>query len=332
MNHSEYMVNANNFTATTTYKSSILQTDMFTGGLQQDISHAHTAIANFLCMLYVIYDIDQRKPKKFPLLVQQLHTILNMSYTHEFMQWYHLSFPSQPWIPHVFLTFTHNVIRSHAAIAKTPKYQDAYSRGVLGDHTEAILKEVSKPYDHLVQALESVGVNDTGSFYWQQMPVAWRVAYPKIVAQWEQQVGRSLLGISQPSALSNMAVPIQNQAYLGGGYSTPIGTQVSQAPQEQRQRGSRRNRDYKTLGWIQSRQKVPYWPPALERICPHFAFVGNECTTKQCPKLHMYYSQLKPEEKQAAERFVADTPGVSFNEDVTTCGKHALPRKERNKN
>ena len=135
-------------------------------------------------MLYVIYDINDEKPKKFPLLLTQLHNILNISNRHEFIEWYNLSFSTHPWIPHIFLTLTHNVIRSHAAVAKLPKYQEAYSKGILGRYTTDILREVNKPYDYLVSAIDSVGVHDTGAFFWNQMPVSWRLLYPHIVEKW----------------------------------------------------------------------------------------------------------------------------------------------------
>ena len=103
-NFNKYTVQGD-FATQQNYRSSNLQTEMFTGGLNEELGHIHTAIANFLCMLEFIY-VPQALPIKRPEIVQYLHKILQLTNKPSFHEWYRQSIRDNPWIPHILVTMT----------------------------------------------------------------------------------------------------------------------------------------------------------------------------------------------------------------------------------
>ena len=310
-NMSQYYVQGDAATSGRQYTSKALQTEIFTGGQQNKLSDFHTALANFLCNLYYIYDMDESS--RPPLIVKYCMNLLSLSNKTAFTDWYKEVIDYMPWIPHQLLCLTQNVISGFVTLAKNMELQTAYLHGELTNYTPEIFNDVKAKYEHVCCVINSVGEMGTGEHFWNSAPISYLILTGK-----PAPTRNAFQTVTQhPGQLANNAF-VQNNP---GGPAQPTNYVQSRGQ-------NKRKKDYSTMGWLKSTTVINTWPRGLTRICPGWSFVNSTCKRgRNCSKQHAYYCQLSQQEKNAAQEFVASHPGLEFNEDQTTGGTLAVPHR-----
>ena len=298
---------------TNSYKTTSIQSDLFIGGQQQELAHVQTAMSNFVCMLNVIYLTDDDNRDDRPLIIKQLLEILYLSNRLSFRTWYNRSKARYPWIPHMLLIMVHNLIRKHAEIAASYKYQTTHQADGVAGLPSSIFDDagVTQTFEYVKKAIEEVSNTEIGLHYWSNQPGSWDTIFPSIAAKWNS------LAAPAPSVPPSSTATSRSRTQATS--SSAIARHSSRNP--------KKGKDPSSLGWLRSDRVINNFPDGLSRVCPSFAFIGNHCKAENCPRQHLYYVELTKDEKSVAEAYVANTPGLHFNHDLKTCGTPAKPRR-----
>ena len=128
-----------------------MQSEIFTGGMYQELYHLQTALANFICMLNVIYLTDDDHPEDRPLIIQHLLELFGLSNYLSFRKWYNINKKRYPWITHMFLVMLHNFIRKDTEIASCYRNQLTYQTHGVSQLPPAIFEdaEIEKHFNTL---------------------------------------------------------------------------------------------------------------------------------------------------------------------------------------
>ena len=135
------------------YRASPIKADIFTGGKQQTLEHVQTVIANFICVLHVIYITDDKDVTTRPLIINHILEILVASNKPPFLRWYNDNKARYPWIPHMLLIMVHNLIRNHAQLASSLTDQLKFHRGEVGQLPESIYTDINETFTYLKNAI-----------------------------------------------------------------------------------------------------------------------------------------------------------------------------------
>ena len=264
-------------------------------------------------MLNVIYLTDDENKDDHPLLIKQLLELLYLSNRLSFRNWYSSNKERYPWIPHMLLIMVHNLIRKHAEIASSYKYQTTHqANGVVGLPSSNFDDAgITKTFEYVKKAIEDVSNNEIGLHYWSNHPGSWATIFPSVAAKWNAPTAKAPSVQPSITAISR----IRTQATS------------SSATARQSSRNLKKGKDPSSLGWLRSDRVINNFPAELSHVCPSFAFIGNHCKAENCPRQHLYYVELTKDEKTVADAYVANTPGLQFNHDLKTCGTPAKPRR-----
>ena len=213
----------------------------------------------------------------------------------------------------MLLIMVHNLIRKHAEIASSYKYQTAYQTHGVGGLPLSIFDDdgITKTFKYVKKAIEEVSNNEIGLHYWSNQPGSWDTIFPSVAAKWNALTAQTP-AVHPPTTASSRS---RTQA------------PSSSATARQSSRNPKKGKDPSSLGWLRSDRVINNFPAELSRVCPSFAFIGNHCKAENCPRQHLYYVELTKDEKSVAEAYVANTPGLNFNHDLKTCGTPAKPRR-----
>ena len=278
---------------------------MYLNKKDHSLGEVQSAIANFVCMLTFIYETDISKPHRVPLIIKHCLDVLNLTNSKNFNNWFRSQYPLKRWIPHTLLSLTHNIIRNHVEIARNPEHKHNILHNSITSEPIELLEQSISAYAHIKHCITSAVTYGTGDFYWSTAPPSW--------AGFKQQ---------QLAAMST-----QHRNTTAGDFTCPPDRAANTSNSNNR---NAKKHDYKKYGWLTSTAPISTWPPALNRICPHFIFVNSVCPNKRnCSKAHVFYCDLTEAEKDAAEAFVRTTQDLFFNLDKKTYGKHAVPKRMR---